>query len=370
MTTVRRQASTGSAWIRSGRRVVAALLAEVEGSAPFESGAAMLIAEDGSIDGSITGGCIEAAVAEEAAAVFAGAGPKLLTYGISDELAGTVGLTCGGTVHVLVHELAGSAAQVERVALEAVEAGRPVALATRLDGADAGAKLAVLADGAIGSVGGPDRLDAAVARDAEGLLSHGSGSVRRYGADGAALGAEVAVHIRSFARRPRMLIFGAVDFAAALARLAAELDYEVTICDPREPFIAAPRFAAVARTLIGWPEEAFKQVELGPADAVLVFTHDPKLDSPAILGALASGAGYIGALGSRRTTAERNRRLSEAGVSEAELSRLHAPCGLDIGGSTPEEVAVSVLAEIVAARSGAAGGALRGGEGPIHSGRA
>jgi xanthine dehydrogenase accessory factor len=366
MTTTRRQAATGGVWLRSGRQVVSALLVEIEGSAPLENGATMLIADDGSIEGSITGGCVEAAVAEQARSIFAGHEPKLLTYGISDELAGTVGLTCGGTVRVFLHRLAGPAADVERAALEAVQAGRPAALTTRLDGPDAGAKLAIVDGETIGSVGGPARLDLAVAADAQGMLRRGASAIRRYGADGTIPGAEVAVHVRSFAAPPRMLIFGAVDFSVALARIARELDYEVTICDPREPFIRAARFERVASTLVAWPEEAFERITLGPGDAVLVFTHDPKLDLPAVRGALKSAAGFVGALGSRRTTADRDRRLLEAGVSDEELARLHAPCGLDIGGSTPEEVAISVLAEIVASRSGRAGGELRHAAGPIH----
>ena len=211
-------------------------------------------------------------------------------------------------------------------------------------------------------------LDHSVARDAHGLLGQGRSAIRRYGADGATLGAELAVHVQSFAPPPKMLIFGAVDFAAALARLAGELGYEVTIADPRAAFLQAPRFQerCAGRSSV-WPQEALEQIELGPADAVLVLTHDPKFDEPALIGALGTEAGYIGALGSRKTAAERERRLVESGVGEEELTRVHAPCGLDIGGATPEEVAVSILAEIVAERSGRGGEPLRRGSGAIHS---
>lgn len=367
MTTARRIAGTATGWLREGRRVVAALLVGIEGSAPLEPGALMLLCEDGAIDGSITGGCVEAAVVGEARAVFDGAPAHTVTYGISDELAGSVGLTCGGTVHVFVHELSAEQARVEADAREAVAAGRPVAIATLLDGDGAGRKLAVIDGRLEGGFGGSALLDHSVSRDAAGMLVRGRSGVRRYGADGATLGTGLAVHIHAFASPPKMLIFGAIDFSVALARLASELGYQVTIADPRAPFLEAPRFKRVARTLLAWPEEAFEQIELGPRDAVLVFTHDPKFDRPALIGALATDVGYIGALGSRQTTADRARRLRESTVGAQALERIHAPCGLDIGSSTPEEVAISVLAEIIAVRGGRAGLSLRESEGAIHS---
>jgi len=366
MTTTRRIAATASEWLREGRRVVAALLVGIEGSAPLEPGALMLIAEDGAIEGSITGGCVEAAVVGEAKAIFAGEAARTVTYGISDELAGSVGLTCGGTVHVFVQELSGEEARVEAEARDAVAAGRPVAIATLLDGPRAGQKLAVVEGEVDGGFGGPELLDRSVARDAEGMLAQGRSGIRRYGADGAVLGADLAVHVHAFAPPPKMLIFGAIDFSAALARVASELGYEVTIADPRAPFLETPRFQRAAKTLLVWPEEAFEQIELGPRDAILIFTHDPKFDQPALIGALGTEAGYVGALGSRKTTADRERRLRESGVEDSELARIHAPCGLDIGAATPEEVAVSVLAEIIAVRSGRAGEPLRQGSAAIH----
>lgn len=366
MTTARRTAEAARDWLREDRRVVAALLVGIEGSAPLEAGATMLIAEDGAIEGSITGGCVEAAVVGEAKEIFAGGPAKTVTYGISDELAGSVGLTCGGIVHVFVHELSGTDAEVEATARDAVAAGRPVAIATLLDGPTAGRKLAQIDGETLGGFGGPELLDRSVSRDSEGMLTQGRSGIRRYGADGAVLGAELGVHVHAFAPPPKMLIFGAIDFSAALARLASEVGYEVTIADPRAPFLETPRFQRAATTLLTWPEEAFEQVEVGPRDAVLVFTHDPKFDQPALAGALRTEAGYVGALGSRKTTADRERRLREDGVTDADLARVHAPCGLDIGSATPEEVAVSVLAEIIAERSGRAGAPLKDGSEAIH----
>lgn len=363
---MRTQASIGRAWLREGRRTALALLVEVEGSAPLPPGASMLVDADGNLEGSITGGCVESAVAQEAEAVLAGGPPKLVTYGISDELAGTVGLMCGGIVHIFVHELGAADRDAVLTALDAVEAGRPAAIATLLDGPSAGAKLAVADERVVGSLRGPALLDRSVARDAQGLLDQGVTTLRRYGADGATMGADIRVHVRSFAPPPRLLVFGANDFSAALAPLAKELGYAVTIGDARERFASAPRFSRAAEVAVEWPQDVLARRALGPRDVVLVFTHDPKFDEPALRGALASGAGFIGALGSRGTTEDRNRRLREAGVGDAELARIHAPCGLDIGGRTPEETAVSVLAEIVASRAGRPGGPLRATSGTIQ----
>nr|WP_246344817.1 XdhC/CoxI family protein [Conexibacter arvalis] len=364
-------------------------MVEVEGSAPFAAGAAMLVGADGSVEGSITAGCVESAVVQEAERVLAGAPPQLLTYGVSDELAGTAGLMCGGTVHVFVHALDARSAAALDAAEAAVRDGRPAVVATVLDGPCAGSVVALaggeptgdgavagggdaagegtsIGDALVGSLGASTGLARAVARDAAGMLEQGASRIRRYGDDGATLGAEIRVHLRSFATAPTMLLFGAVDFSAALAPLARQLGYAVTISDPRARFAAAPRFSRHAEVHVGWPDEAFAGRPLGPRDAVLVFSHDPRLDVPALRGALATDAGYIGALGSRRTTVEREERLRAAGVGDAQLARIHAPAGLDIGGGTPEETAVSILAEAIAVRSGRAGGPLRRAAGHIR----
>jgi xanthine dehydrogenase accessory factor len=360
---------TAIAWLSEERRVVQALLVEVEGSAPLPVGAMMVIDDQGNIEGSITGGCVEGAVVTEAEELLAAGSPapaKLLRYGISDELAGTVGLMCGGIVHILVYELSGEAAEVERAVLEAHADGRPAAVATLIDGDTAGARLAVIDDALIGSLHHTDLLDRNVAREAQGLLEEGKSTLRRFGADGATLGDDLRVHIRSYALPPQMYIIGAIDFSAALAPFASQIGYQVTICDARDRFARSPRFSSAASVKIGWPQEVMADVELGTRDAVLVFTHDPKFDEPALVAALKTNAGYIGALGSRQTTSDREERLKRAGVSEADLARIHAPCGLDIGSRTAEETAVSVLAEIIAARAERAGTPLRQTSGPIH----
>jgi xanthine dehydrogenase accessory factor len=355
------------AWLRERRRFVQALLVDVEGSAPLPAGAMMLIGERGEIEGSITGGCVEGAVVTEAEAILAGErGPGVLTYGISDELAGTVGLMCGGIVHIFVQELAATAGEVEGAALAGHLDGRPAAVATLLDGPSAGSRLGVVDGEAIGSLGGAELLDHNVARESAGLLEEGKTTIRRFGGDGAMLGDELRVHIRAYAPPPRMIIFGAIDFSAAMAPFASRIGYDVVICDARDRFAHSRRFSADAEVRIGWPQELMANVELGPRDAVLVFTHDPKFDEPALLAALATDAGYIGALGSRHTTADRQARLRAAGASEGDLARIHAPCGLDIGSRTAEETAVSVLAEIIAGRAQRAARPLRATRGPIH----
>jgi xanthine dehydrogenase accessory factor len=358
---------TAVAWLCQDRRFVQALLVEVEGSAPLPVGAMMVVDDQGNIEGSITGGCVEGAIVEEAEQILREGGPaKLLTYGISDELAGTVGLMCGGIVHILVHELSGETGQIERAVLEEHAAGRPAAVATMIDGPTAGSRLAVIGDRAVGSLGWGDLLDRNVAREAQGLLEEGKTTLRRFGADGATLGDDLRVHIRAYAPPPQMFIFGAIDFSAALAPFAAQIGYQVTICDARGRFARSSRFSSWANVTVAWPQEALREVELGPRDAVLVFTHDPKFDEPALIAALGTNAGYIGALGSRHTTADRDRRLRDAGVGDADLARIHAPCGLDIGSRTAEETAVSVLAEIIADRADRAGTPLRATSGPIH----
>ncbi len=353
-------------WLAAGRRVVAATLVERIGSAPLDPGAEMLVSDDGRIEGTVTGGCVEGALAQEAQAILGGQAPRLATYGISDEEAAGVGLMCGGTVRVFVHELTAEAAPVLAAVRAELEAGRPVALATLLDGERAGAKLAVTESGVIGELGVTDLLNHSVARDARGFLDEGISRVRRYGAGGEVMGDDLAVYIQAFATQPRMIIFGAIDFSVAVARLAREVGYAVTICDAREAFASSPRFSNVAEVVIDWPDRYMEGRSLGPRDVVLVFTHDRKFDEPALTAALASGAGYVGALGSRRTHEQRRERLLEAGLAEAEIDRIHAPCGLDLGARTPEETAVSILAEVIAVRTGRSAESLRETQGPIH----
>jgi len=273
-------------------------------------------------------------------------------------------------VHIFIHEIRADARAAVLEGLAAIREERPAAVATVLDGPHAGSKLFVTASATVGTLGGSALLDLNVAQEARGLTIQGRSTVRAYGADGASLGSGLRVHVAAFAERPRMVIFGAIDFASALAPLAKGLGYRVTIADPRRAFLTSPRFSSAADTVAAWPQDVLADLTLGPRDAVLIFTHDPKLDVPAVQAALETGAGYVGALGSRRTTLDRNARLVEAGVEEAALERVHAPCGLDIGSSTVEETAVAILAEIIAKRTGREGIPLKRGSGPIRRDRA
>jgi xanthine dehydrogenase accessory factor len=252
---------------------------------------------------------------------------------------------------------------------DALTAERPVALATIVDGLSLGAKLLVEPGRpAIGTLGDPD-LDRVVARDALGELESGLSSIRHYGPHGEARAEGVAVFVESFARAPHMVIFGAVDFTAALAKVAKVLGYRVTVCDARAVFATVTRFPMADDVVSEWPDRYLARIgaTLGPRDAVCVLTHDAKFDVPAITGALATRVGYLGAMGSRGTHAKRLTRLREQGVDDAALARVMAPIGLDIGARTPEETAVAVCAEIIALRTGRiAAGSLRDGTGPIH----
>lgn len=251
----------------------------------------------------------------------------------------------------------------------AIRTERPVALATVIDGPGVGGKLLV-APGAepLGSLGNPD-LDRVVGRDALGELSAGTTAVRHYGEHGEAREAVVAVFVESFAPPPRMLVFGAVDFTAALVRVAKVLGYRVTVCDAREVFATRARFPQADEIVVDWPDRLLGRIGGGMTgrDAICVLTHDAKFDVPALVAALETDAGYIGAMGSRRTHEDRAARLREAGVGEEGLARIRSPIGLDIGARTPEETAVSICAEIISQRTGQrAARPLRDTTGPIH----
>jgi len=251
---------------------------------------------------------------------------------------------------------------------DAIRAEAPVALATVIEGPGTGGKLLVRPDlEPLGTLGDPD-LDRVVARDTLGELAAGTTGVRHYGPQGQANESDVAVFVESFAPPPQLLVFGAVDFTGALARVGKVLGYRVTVCDAREVFATKARFPFADEVVVDWPHRLLERVgdQLGPRDAVCVLTHDPKFDVPAVLAALRTDVGYLGAMGSRRTTDDRNRRLREEGVSDEELRRVMAPIGLDIGARTPEETSVSILAEVIATRTGRGAPSLRDADGPIH----
>jgi xanthine dehydrogenase accessory factor len=253
---------------------------------------------------------------------------------------------------------------------DAIRAEQPAVLATVIEGPPdrLGRKLLALSDREVQGDLGDQNLDRVVLRDALGALQQGVTGTRHYGLQGEARERDVSIFIESFAPPPRMVIFGAVDFTAALATVAKVLGYRVTVCDARPVFATAARFRAADEVVVDWPDRYLAKVgaELGPRDAVCVLTHDHKFDVPAIVAALATEVGYLGAMGSRRTHEQREARLREAGVADAGLARLMAPIGLDLGARTPEETAISICAEIIAMRTGRRAPSLRDADGPIH----
>lgn len=359
-------------WRAAGDNVVLARVIDVEGSGPRLPGAAMAVNGAGEVIGSVSGGCVEGAVVNEALELLGDASRRgqLSTFGYSDDQAFAVGLTCGGTVHLFLERLAfDEPYDALRAATDRHDAS---ALLTVIDGPHTGAKIAVtsLEGATVGSLGN-DELDRIAVRDALGELASGQNAIRHYGECGEARESAVAVFVESFAPLPRMIIFGAVDFTASLGRTAKLLGYHVTVCDAREVFATPARFPMADEVVVDWPQRHLAAViagdaPLGPRDAVCVLTHDHKFDVPAIVAALGTDVGYLGAMGSRRTHAERVELLRSEGVTDEQLSRVMAPIGLDLGARTPEETAVAICAEIIARRTGRVAASLKDGNGAIH----
>jgi xanthine dehydrogenase accessory factor len=298
-------------WLAEGQRVAVATVVKTERSAPREPGSVLAVSERGEVAGSVTGGCVEPAVYDEARAVLEGEPPRRRTYGIADEEAFEVGLPCGGTVHIFI-DLA-ERDVVDGIA-RAVKEEEPIALEMAVSGPRIGSKRLVSPNGDTRLVETPDE----------------------------------DVFVNAFAPRPNMYVFGAVDHAAAVASVGRFLGYRVTVCDARAKFVTEERFPDVDALVVAWPDEFLRNAPVDERTAICVLTHDHKFDVPLLEVALESPAGYIGAMGSRRTNKERAERLEERGVSAEALERVHAPIGLDIGSRTPEEVAIAVAAEIVA----------------------
>jgi xanthine dehydrogenase accessory factor len=361
-----------SVWRTGGTAGVATVVRTIR-SAPRQPGATMLVSPDGTVSGSVSGGCVEAAVYELANDVVSSGRPELQRYGVTDDDAFAVGLTCGGIIDIFAEPMSRETfPQLEALA-DDLAAHRPAAVATVIAHPDPlwiGRRLIVGQHSVDGSLGS-DRADAAVVDDARGLLAAGRSTVLSYGADGQRQESGMEVFVASHAPRPRMIIFGAVDFASALARQGAFLGYRVTVCDARPVFATAARFPEADEVVVAWPDRYLaEQAEAGEIDsrtAICVLTHDPKFDVPALAVALRLPlVGYIGVMGSRRTHDDRLARLREAGLTGAELSGLSSPIGLDLGARTPEETAVSITAEIIARRWGGGGHPLSRTEGRIH----
>jgi len=367
------------AWWRAGDSIGVGTVVATWRSAPRPAGASMLVGPGGEAVGSVSGGCVEGAVYDLAQQVVEARTPVLQRYGVSDDDAFAVGLTCGGILDVFVERVDRTTfPQLGDVAAD-VEAGRPVAVCTVLehpDPAHVGRRLVVrpddvsagAADGSLGSA----RADSAVADDARGLLAAGRTQTLTFGPDGERRGEGMRVFVASYAPKPRMLVFGAIDFAAAVARMGTFLGYRVTVCDARPVFATRSRFPDAAEVVVDWPHRYLAgQAASGLVDertVLAVLTHDPKFDVPLLEVALRLPVAYVGAMGSRQTHDDRLARLREAGVTEDEIGRLSSPIGLDLGARTPEETAISIAAEIVQLRWGGHGRRLAELAGPIHHG--
>jgi len=368
--------SEAVAHLRRGESVVLATVTDAQGSSPRDPGASMLVLADGTVVGSVSGGCVEGAVYEIAQEVMADGVPALQEFGYSDADAFAVGLTCGGILTVFVQRIdAGDAGLVSRI-VEDVDAGRPVAWVSVVQHPEAdwiGRRVVVRPDSHEDSLG--ERFaDHAVVSDVRGVLVAGDSRLMHFGAGGERMGNEMEIFVSSFQPPARMLIFGAVDFAAALAQQSSILGFHVTVCDARAVFATAKRFPAADEVVVDWPHRyVTREVEAGRIDrrtAVCVLTHDAKFDVPVL--AAVTGLPeeirpfYIGVMGSRTTHDDRIRRLTEAGATDDAVAMLSSPIGLDLRGRTPQETALSIAAEIVARRWGGTGAPLVDVSGPIH----
>lgn len=362
--------------LRAGEAVALATVTGAQGSSPRDPGASMLVFRDGTVLGSVSGGCVEGAVYQIAEQVLDDGIPALQEFGYSDADAFAVGLTCGGILTIFVQRIDPEDAELVADIAADVASGRPVSLASVIAHPDpewVGRRVVVRPDGHAGTLG-TEFADHAIVNDVRGVLAVGDSRLMHFGPGGERMGAEMTVFAASFQPKPRMLIFGAVDFATALAQQGAIVGYDVTVCDAREVFATAKRFPAADRVVVDWPHRYLNaEAEAGRIDrraVVCVLTHDAKFDVPLIKAVTGLPddirPAYIGVMGSRRTHADRLKRLRDAGVTEDQLALLSSPIGLDLRGRTPQETAVSIAAEIIALRWGGTGARLSSLDGDIH----
>lgn len=369
--------ATAARWVQEDAPVALATVVGTSGSAPRQPGATMVVAADGRIAGSVSGGCVEAAVVDLAETTLVSGVPTLRTFGFAADDLFDVGLTCGGRIEVLVQRL-DDVGSVTAVA-EQVAAGSPVAVVTLLEHPDqdrVGERRVVAGDAPAEHRRGSGASGLARALDdrARAMLTTGTTGEVHCGVDGSPLASGVRAFVQTWAPPPRLLVLGAVDFARALAGAGRFLGYDVTVCDARPAFTTADRFPDAHQVVVDWPHRYLDaEVAAGRVDArtvICVLTHDARFDVPTLTRALRLPVGYVGAMGSRRTHRERLEQLRAADVTDAQLARLHSPIGLDLGARTPEETALSIMAEVVAERRGGSGRGLGDTEGPIHRERA
>ncbi|MEW2572407.1 XdhC/CoxI family protein [Streptomyces sp. NPDC047070] len=358
-------------WAAEGRDFAVATVVAVGGSAPRHPGAALAVDAAGTAIGSVSGGCVEGAVYDLCQQALHDGQPALERFGYSDDDAFAVGLTCGGVIDILVTPVHTSSPHREVLtsALTAAAEGKAAALARIVSGPPElrGRALLVHPDAPYeGGFGAHPELDRTVAQEARAFLDAGRTGTLELGEHGSRCGAPLTVLIESSVPPPRMIVFGAIDFASALVRIGKFLDYRVTVCDARPVFATAARFPEADEIVVEWPHTYLERTEVDARTVLCVLTHDAKFDVPLLALALRLPVAYVGAMGSRRTHLDRNERLREVGVSERELARLRSPIGLDLGARTPEETALSIASEIVANRRGGSGVSLTGAHTPIH----
>ncbi|WP_330263632.1 XdhC/CoxI family protein [Streptomyces griseorubiginosus] len=357
-------------WVEQGRDFAVATVVAVGGSAPRQPGAALAVDADGTAIGSVSGGCVEGAVYELCQQALEDGESVLERFGYSDEDAFAVGLTCGGVIDILVTPVrAGDPVRpVVTAALEAAVRGEAAATARIVSGPAelVGRALVVRPESSYGGFGAHPELDRTVAAEARAFLDAGRTGTLEIGEQGSRCGAPLTVLVESSVPPPRMIVFGAIDFASALVRIGRFLGYRVTVCDARPVFATEARFPEADEVVVEWPHTYLERTETDARTVLCVLTHDARFDVPLLRLALKLPVAYVGAMGSRRTHLDRNERLREVGVTELELARLRSPIGLDLGARTPEETALSIAAEIVANRRGGSGVSLTGAHTPIH----
>ncbi|MFI9024176.1 XdhC family protein [Streptomyces sp. NPDC053560] len=358
-------------WVEQGRGFAVATVVAVGGSAPRSPGAALAVDSEGTVIGSVSGGCVEGAVYDLCTQALQDGTTVRERFGYSDEDAFAVGLTCGGVIEVLVTPVRtdAPARPVLEAALSTAARGETAAVVRVAEGpADLlGTALLVHPDGSYeGSLGGPRQLDQVAAAETRALLATGRTAAFTASADGTHCESDLTLFAESSVPPARMIVFGAIDFAAALVRMGKFLGYHVTVCDARPVFATRARFPEADDVVVDWPHRYLRRTGTDDRTVLCVLTHDAKFDVPLLAEALTMPAAFIGAMGSRRTHEDRNHRLREAGVTAPQLARLHSPIGLDLGARTPEETALSIAAEIVATRHGGTGAPLTGARMPIH----
>lgn len=353
-------------WFTNGEPFVLATVTRTWSSAPRPIGTAMTVSQSGEVVGSVSGGCVEGAIYEVAQEVLKTKKSQSVTYGVSDDSAFSVGLTCGGTIEIFIQYVDKKSFPNFELVANAIKEDRPIAIATLIQGREQIGDRIIFDDKEIYGTLNSEGLDHSVVEDGRGFLNQGKTHTMKLGVNGERRMDQLSIFFESYAPAPRMIVFGGIDFAAAVVRVGKLLGYHVTVCDARGLFATKRRFPDADEIIVAWPHKYLPTVAVDDRTVLCVLTHDPKFDVPVLEIALRTNAGYIGAMGSRRTHEDRLARLREAGMTESELSRLHSPIGLDIGARTPEETAISIAAEIISSMTGGTNRPLSGGTNPIH----